>query len=99
MKILRVGFEFYEGNVEDLPPGYQEVSFHIIFDVMMGENFRHKDQMLAGVHKTTTESSLTYSSMVSRDSAWMALTIYVLNDLMVLVCDIHNSYLTEKYRE
>ena len=42
MKHVRIYFELYEGNVEDFPPGYQEVSCHIISDVKMGENFRHK---------------------------------------------------------
>ena len=40
MENVRIDFELYEGNVEDLPTGYQEVSCHIIFDVNMGENFR-----------------------------------------------------------
>ena len=39
---VRIAFEIDEGNVEDLPPRYQEVSCHIIFDVNMGENFRLK---------------------------------------------------------
>ena len=33
---VRIDFKLYEGNVEYLPTGYQEVSFHIIFDVKMG---------------------------------------------------------------
>ena len=33
---VRIDFELYECNVENLPPGYQEVSCHIIFDVNMG---------------------------------------------------------------
>ena len=37
---LRIYFGLYEGNVEDIPTEYQEVSCHIIFDVNMGENFR-----------------------------------------------------------
>ena len=39
---MRIAFEIYEGTVEDLTPGYQEVSFLIIVDVNMGENFRCK---------------------------------------------------------
>ena len=61
MKNGRISFEIYEGNMEDLPPGYQEVSCHIIFDVNMGENFRRKAQIVAGGNNTTTPSSLTYS--------------------------------------
>ena len=42
MKNVRNDFQLYEGNMEDLPTGYQEVSCHIIFDVNMGDNFRCK---------------------------------------------------------
>ena len=34
---MRIYFEIYEDNVDDLTPGYQEVSCHIIFDVKMGK--------------------------------------------------------------
>ena len=37
---------------------------------------------------------MTYSSVVSRDSDRIALTIAALNDLDVLACDIHNVYIT-----
>ena len=42
MENVRISFELYEGNMEDLPTGYQEVSCHIVFDVNMGDNLRHK---------------------------------------------------------
>ena len=42
MKHERIAFELYEGNVEDLPPRYQEVSCHIIFDINMGDNLHCK---------------------------------------------------------
>ena len=44
MKNVRIAFELYEGNVEELPTGYKEVSFHIVFDVKMGENFRRNPE-------------------------------------------------------
>ena len=53
MKNAIIDFELYESNVEDLPPGYQEVSCHIIFDVNIGDNLRRKAQILAGGHKAT----------------------------------------------
>ena len=55
--------------------------------------------MVAGCHKTTTPSSITYSSVVSRDSSRIGLTIAALNGLKVLGGDIQNAYLTAKYRE
>ena len=66
MKNVRVAFEEFDGPENDFPPGYQYVDCHMIFDIKMGENFRRKALMVAGGHKTSTPSSLTYSSVVSR---------------------------------
>ena len=55
--------------------------------------------MVAGGHRTETPSTLTYSSVVSRDSIRIALTIAALNDLSVLACDIQNAYLTAPCRK
>ena len=59
MENVRTYFELYEGNMEDFPPGYQEVCWHITFDVNMGENFRRKSRMVVGGHKITTSHFLT----------------------------------------
>ena len=55
--------------------------------------------MVAGGHMTTTPASLTYSSVVSRDSVRIAFLIAALNDLKVMACDIQNAYLTARCRE
>ncbi len=99
MKNVHVAIEEYDSNPEELPPGYQKIRCHMIFDVKMGENFRRKARMVAGGHTTTTPSSITYSSVVSRDSVRIALTIAALNDLSVRACDIQNAYLTAPCRE
>jgi hypothetical protein len=99
MKNVRIAFEEYYGDTAELPPGYQRINCHMIFDVKMGENFRRKARMVAGGHVTETPSTLTYSSVVSRDSVRIALTIAALNGLKVLVCDIQNAYLTAPCRE
>jgi Reverse transcriptase (RNA-dependent DNA polymerase) len=100
MKNVRPAFEAWEGSKEDLPPGYQEIKCHIIFDVKMGENFRRKARFVAGGHTTEVPDSLiTYASVVSRDSVRIALTIAALNDLKVMACDIQNAYLTADCRE
>jgi hypothetical protein len=52
----------------------------MIFDIKMGENFRRKARMVADGHQTETPAALTYSSVVSRDSVQIALTIAALND-------------------
>ena len=99
MKNVRIAFEEFEGDVSAIPPGYQEIRCHMIFDIKMGENFRRKARMVADGHRTETPAALTYSSVVSRDSVRIALTIAALNDLSVLACDIQNAYLTAKCRE
>ena len=98
MKNVRIAFEVYDGDVKDLV-GYQKVDCHMIFDVKMGENFRRKARMVAGGHKTEAPATITYSSVVSRDSVRIALTIAALNGLKVLSCDIQNAYLTAQCRE
>ena len=49
--------------------GHQEIGLHMIFDIKLGENFRRKARMVAGGHTMKTPSSITYSSVVSLDSA------------------------------
>ena len=66
----------------------------------MGENFRRKARFVAGGHTTEVpDSVITYSSVVSRDSVRIALTIAALNGLKVMACDIQNAYLTADCRE
>ena len=100
MKNVRVAFEIYDGDINELTSkGYTKIDCHIIFDIKMGENFRRKARLVAGGHKTDTPSSITYSSVVSRDSVRVALLIAALNDLQVRACDIQNAYLTAPCRE
>ena len=98
MKNVRIEFDTYDGDIDDLV-GYQFVKCHMIFDVKMGENFCRKACMEAVGHMTTSPSSLTYSSVVSRDSVRIALMIAALNGLSTLACDIQNAYLTAPCRE
>jgi len=88
MKNVRIAFEEFEGGVSAIPPGYQEIRCNMIFDIKMGENFRWKARVVADGHSTETPAALTYSSVVSRDSVRIALTIAALNDLSVLACNI-----------
>ncbi len=59
--------------------GYQEIRCHVIFDVKM--DFTRKARFVAGGHTTDTPGSITYSSVVSRDSVRLAFLIAGLNDL------------------
>ena len=100
MKNVRVAFEVYDGDMEVLKKkGFTKINCHIIFDIKMGENFCRKACLVAGGHMTQAPTSITYSSVVSRDSVRIALLIAALNDLNVKACDIQNAYLTAPCRE
>ena len=71
----------------------------MVFDVKMGEHFRRKAQFVVDGNKAKTPAVITYSSVVSRDSVRIALTIAALNGLDVLACDIQNAYRTLNCRE
>jgi hypothetical protein len=100
MTNLRPAFEKWEKSERELPTGYQKIQCHFIFDVKMGENFRRKARLVANGNQTEAPSSLTYSSVVSRDSVSIALLIASLNKVQLLACDIQSAYyLTADYRE
>ena len=79
--------------------GYQQISGHLIFDVKLGENFRCKAQFVVNGHKRETPPSVTYSTVVSRESVRICLTLAALNDLEILSGDIENAYLSAPCRE
>ena len=70
----------------------------MVFDIKLDENFRRKSQVVEGGHTTTAPASSTYSSIVSRESVLIALTIAAINELDILACYIQSSYLKEKCR-
>lgn len=55
--------------------------------------------MAAIGHLTDPPSSMTYSSIVSRDSVRIAFTIAALNDLDIMAGDIGNAYVQSPTRE
>ena len=77
--------------------GYQEIRCHWIFDVKM--DLTRRARFVAGGHTTETPASMTYSSVVSRDSVRIAFLIAALNDLEILACDIGNAYLNAPCKE
>ena len=99
MKNVRPAFEVWGKLKEDLPISYQYIKCHMIFYIKLGENFCRKARILVGRHTNTAPLSIMYSSVVSRDSVVIALTIAALNGLYILACDIQNSYVTSKCRE
>jgi hypothetical protein len=79
-----------EGKAQDLI-GFQEIGCHIVFDIKM--DFTRKARFVAGGHTTEAPSSLTYSSVISRDRVRIAFLIAALNDLDIMSCDLENAYL------
>ena len=76
---------------------FPEIRCHVIFDVKM--DFTRKARFVVGGHTTDTPGSITYSSVVSRDSVRLAFLIAGLNYLDVLGGDVTNAYLNAKCRE
>jgi hypothetical protein len=77
--------------------GFQEIGCHIVFDIKL--DFSRKARFVAGGHTTTAPSSMTYSSVVSRDSIRLAFTIAALNGIDIMSCDLENAYLNAPCRE
>ena len=96
MKNVMPAFTFLEQD-KKVPIGYQHIDCHMIFNVKM--DFTRKARFVAGGHMTEAPASLTYSSVVSRESVRIAFTVAALNDLDVLVADIGNAYLNADCRE
>jgi hypothetical protein len=97
MKNIRIAFKILNGE-EAVPPTYQKITCHVIFDVKM-EDFRRKARFVAGGHTTDTPHAMTYASGVSRESVRIAQTLAALNDLEVKMADIENAYLTAPITE
>jgi hypothetical protein len=92
----RIAFQFLEDD-ESVPIGYKWIRCHMIFDVKM--DFTRKARFVAGGHMTEPPASITYSSVVSRDSVRIAFLLAALNDVNLLSTDIGNAYLNARPRE
>ena len=97
MKEVKVAFRKLEDG-EQVPIGYQCVPLHMVFGVKM-EGFRCKARLVAGGHVTKPPATVTYASIVSRETVRIALTLAALNDLEVKVGDIMNAYITAPVTE
>jgi hypothetical protein len=97
MKEVRIAFDILPDG-HSAPIGYQQIPCHMIFDVKM-EDFRQKARLVAGGHRTKAPATITYASVVSRETVRLALTIASLNDLKVKVRDVLNAYITTPVKE
>jgi hypothetical protein len=64
MKNVQIAFNIMNGD-ESVPPTYQEIRCHMIFDMKM-EDFHRKAIFVAGGHTTYTPHAMKYAIVVSR---------------------------------
>ena len=96
MSGVSIAFSYLDEG-KTAPPGYQYIQCHMIFDIKM--DLTRKARLVAGGHMTKPPSSLTYASVVSRESVRIAFMYASLNNLKILAADIGNAYLNAKCRE
>jgi hypothetical protein len=78
MTKVRVPFTTLSNN-EQVPPTFQQMCCHMVYDVKT-ENFQRKARLVTGGHVTEVISAtMTYTSVVSRESVRIALTLAALN--------------------
>ena len=103
MSKARVAFQKLEGYTpEDVRAnkalvGYQEIKGHWVFDIKMDGKFTRKARFVAGGHRTDPPASITYSTVVTRESVRIAFLIASLNDLDIEAADIRNAHLNAPY--
>ena len=64
---------------------------HMVFDIKM-EDFRQNAWLVIGGHMTKALATITYVTIVSRETVRIALMIVTLLDLEVELGDILNTY-------
>ena len=87
-----VAFDILDDD-QSVPPGHQKIKCHLVFSIKM-EDLKRKARYVAGGHETEPPATLTYASVVSRETVRIALTLAALNALEVKTSDIQNAYLT-----
>ncbi len=70
----------------------------MIFDIKL-EDFRCKARLVAGGHMAKAPTTITYTSLVSRETVRIALLMAALNDLNIKVGDVLNTYITAPITE
>jgi len=96
MKNVEIAFNFKDDRSQ-VPIGFKKIDCHIIYDVKF--DLTRKARYVGGGHRTQVPASMTYSSVVSRDSVRIMFLVAALNELDVRMCDIGNAYLQAETRE
>jgi hypothetical protein len=90
IRIVMVAFEFSDNP--NLPVGYAQATCHMIFDIKF--DLTRKARLVLNGLKHKLPKDMTFLSVRSFNSIWIALTLAALNGLNVLAADIQNSYLS-----
>jgi Reverse transcriptase (RNA-dependent DNA polymerase) len=88
-------FEVRDDN--KAPLGHKFITCHMNFDIK--SDLTRKARLVAGGHMTDEPRKSVYSSVMSRDSVWLAFTIASLNGLRVLAGDVQKAYLNAPTKE
>jgi hypothetical protein len=96
MNNVKVAFDFKD-NRSQVPNGFKRIDCHIIYDVKF--DLTRKARYVGGGHRTQVPASMTYLSVVSRDSVRIMFLVAALNELDIKMCDIGNAYLNAETRE
>ena len=70
------------------PVGYNKSGVNMIFDVKLDSGFTQKARLVADEYNQDIPNSMTYSSVVSRDSVRIMLTLAALNGLYLQTANI-----------
>ena len=71
----------------------------MIFDIKIDNRFTRKERYIAGGHMTKPPASITYCSVVSRESMRMSFLLASLLDLKVSSAEIGNTYINAPCQE
>jgi hypothetical protein len=71
----------------------------VVFDSNSKMDFTRNVRFVAGGHTTETPTSISYSSVVSRDSVRLAFLIAAINNIDIMSVDLENVFVQAPYRE
>jgi len=77
MKNNAIAFKFLDDDT--IPIGYQWISCHMVFDIKL--DLTRKARFVAGGHWTDPDPTLSYSTVVTRDSVRIAFLLAALNEV------------------
>jgi hypothetical protein len=84
---------FWENRMHIIGAPYDVNDINELLAEMWSEFFIRKARYVAGEHMTDPPASITYSSVVSRDSVRIVFLLAALNDIDLLATDMEDAYL------